>query len=161
MEWQYNRLYKSFFGIGAALVCFMLLFPILRSVPAGAQLTTADSREAERDARIRTFFEFLQAGSISTAFDRFLEHSPLSSADTVDLRRDVSELNRFGDILGWERYDTRPVGTSVVVVRYILQYDQYPVIWSFAFYRKPPPRTAITTSNPWVLVELQFDTNLL
>ena len=169
MEQQCNRLYKSLLGMGATLVCFLLLLPALRIIPADAQSQPASadiSRDSELDERIRAFFDSLQRGNLSTAFDGLLAQSPLHSPAAMphqtDLRNKVGEArDQFGEILNWEQYDTKPIGTDVVVMRYILKYDQYPVIWTFSFYRKPSSLPGlINPSNRWVVVGLQFDTSL-
>ena len=167
MKQQNTRLYKTLFGAGAALVCFLLVLPTLRIMPVGAQpQTSVDTREQELDARILTFFRTLQnTPSSSAAFEDLLVQSPLNSPGAAlqlaDLKSQVDEMkNKFGDILHWERYDSKPIGTDVMVMRYILKYDQYPVVWSFAFYRKPSP-SSIINPNRWVLVEIEFEPSLL
>ena len=167
MKPQYNQLYKSLFGIGAVVLCCVLLFHVLRSVPAGAQTQPAAGAtgEQELDTRITTFFRTLQTGTSALAFATLLHDSPLSSDSTLvaALVNNVDNMNtQFDGILSWERHpDSKTIGSDIIVIRYILKYNEYPVIWSFAFYRKPP-RTAVTGPTPnWVLVELQFDTKLL
>ena len=167
MKKNYHQLYKSLIGIGAATVCILLLMPALRIIPAGAQGTPADiSRDQELEAKITAFFESLQqGGNLAAAFDRLLVQSPLNSPAALphqtDLRNRVSEMReQFGEILHWERYDSKPIGTDVMVVRYVLKHDQYPVIWTFAFYRKPSPSPGVSNLNRWVVVGLQCDSNL-
>jgi len=169
MEQQYNQRYRNLLGIGAVLICFLLLLPALRFMPADAQSqsTSADiSRDIELDDRVRAFFDSLQRENLSAAFEGLLVQSPLSSPAAMqqhtDLRNKVAEArNQFGEILNWEKYDTKPIGTDVVIVRYVLKYDQYPVIWTFMFYRKPSSSPGIPNPNRWVVVGLQFDPNLL
>jgi hypothetical protein len=68
---------------------------------------------------------------------------------------------RLGAILSFEKLDTKRIGTSITLVQYVLMYDRHPVVWTFAFYRKPSSTPSITTSSPtWVLVELRFDTDM-
>ena len=166
MERKHDRLYKNLFSIGVALVCVLLLLSVLRTVPAGAQSSLDSSTVQLLDTRITTFFRALQqegATASTSVFTDFLGQSPLGSDESqvTTLRRDVNALiGQFGDILHWERYDTRQIGTNTIVIRYVLLYDQYPVIWSFAFYRKPSLTPGINP-NPWTLVGLQFDPNLL
>ena len=166
MKQQHNQLYKSIFGIGAVVLCCVLLFPVLRSVPAGAQTQPAagTTGEPELDTRITTFFRTLQTGTSALAFATLLHDSPLGSDSTLvaALVNNVDNMrNEFGEIFGSERLEPKRIGTDVIVLRYILKYDEYPVIWSFAFYRKPSRTATVTPTHTWVLVELQFDTKLL
>jgi hypothetical protein len=88
----------------------------------------------------------------------------------AELRNKVTECKeQFGDILNWEKIEEKKLGNDVVVFRYVLKYDQYPVIWTFAFYRKPPLSSSTPTtislpstpSNPWMLVGLRFGEEIL
>ena len=168
MKRQYDRLHKSLYVIGAVLVCFILLLPTLRVVQVGAQSpgSSADAnRETALDIRIGSFFETLKRGNLPSAFEELLLQSPLGSASAgsqiSELQNQVGELRKdFGDILNWEKYEAKWIGDDVVVLRYILKYEQYPVLWSFAFYRTPASAPSMTMTNPWVLVALHFDTDL-
>jgi hypothetical protein len=168
MERQYNHLYKSLYGMGAALACFLLLVPTFWFIPADAQQSppSADAaREQELDTRITAFFTTLASGNSSAACEEFLRSSPLGAAtsEVTELRNKTEEARtQFGLILDWEKYKTTErVGEDIVVIRYILKYDQYPVIWTFIYYRKPTGALSMPTSNPWVLIDLRFDTNIL
>jgi len=167
MKRRYNSLYKTFLGMGAALVCSLLLLPVLRIIPADAQPISTDGRDQEIEGRIIAFFDSLQRGNLSTAFDGLLIQSPLnlseSASQLAELKNKTEEArNQFGEILNWERYDSKQIGADVIVIRYILKYDRYPVIWSFAFYRKPSSSpVSVMNPNRSVLVEVQFDPSLL
>ena len=165
MERKHDRLYKNLFGIGVALVCFLLLLSVLRTVPAGAQSTMDSGVIQGLERRIETFFGELRrtTPAPTSVFTDFLDQSPLGSdaQRVTELRGNVNAMSgQFGDILHWERYDTRQIGANTIVIRYVLLYDQYPVVWSFVFYRKPSMTPGINT-NLWILVELQFGQSLL
>jgi len=124
-----------------------------------------NGREQEVDAKIRAFFDALSRGNSIAAFDELLRQSPFGSADAVqaqrELRNKVDELSiQFGVILNYEECDTKRIGKDIIVARYILKYENAPVIWSFAFYRKPVASTSITNTNAWTFVQLHFDTDL-
>ena len=166
-QMEHRRLYKQIFSIGTVLLCFLLLLPALRFLPAGAQSQPAtDVGRDEFDARIQFFFETLRRVGSVPAFDELLRGSPLGTSDAnaplTNLRNRVDGLQAdFGDILNWEKLETKRVGTSIVLVRYVLMYDRYPVVWTFTFYRKPPTTPSVTALNQnlWLLVELHFDTD--
>jgi len=167
MKRKYGHLHKSFCGIGVALICFLMLLPFLPFLPVGAQPTPpSDSgREPEVDMKIRLFFEALKGNSTST-FEELLRHSPYDSFDTrqtlPELRKKIEELLlNYGGILNYERYDTKRIGEDLVLSRYILKCENGPIVWTFAFYRKPAATTtSITGSNTWMFQQLHFDTDL-
>ena len=162
MERRYNHLYKSFYGIAAVAVCLLLLFPIFRLI---AQVPPDAGKEQELSARIQTFFTALSRGNSASAFEELLRQSPLNSPNAgmelTKVRNKVEECkNQFGEIVRWEKYDCKQIGEDIIVIRYILKYDQYPVIWTFAFYRKPSSTSSLSSSSIWTLVEVDFGTNL-
>jgi hypothetical protein len=166
MKRQYDILYKNLICIGAALICFLLLLPAFRLTQTEAQIppTGDTNRDSDLDSRIQTFFMTLQRTTISTsAFDELLRGSPLGSLDADQrsgLRSKVDDLKKdFGEIINWEEYESKQIGKDVRLVRYILKYEHYPVIWTFAFYRKPTTSSSSLTAS-WVLVKLEFDTEL-
>ena len=165
MARQYDLLYKNLYGIVAALAFFLLLLPILWLVPIDAQLTsTVDiSREQGLDTRIHEFFSSLKRGS-HTAFEELLQTSAYSTSSAephvTDLRKEVERAGKqFGEIQNWEKYEAKQVGSDIILVRYILKYDQHPVMWTFLFYRKPSSTQSMASPSTWVLIQLYFDTN--
>ena len=176
MERRYDHLYKSLCSIGAVVVCFLLLLPALRFIPVDAQTTpVADpASERELDMRIQTFFRAL--GKVnSSALEEFLRRSVFStsgmdSPSVEQLRIEIDKAKtEFGEIIDFERIESKQIGTDVFVIRYILKYEQHPVMWKFTFYRKPSSTSGLTTPsipsplatpNPWVLIDLRFNIDM-
>jgi len=165
MERRYGRMYKNLFGIGAVVLCVLLLLPSFRFFPAGAQSQpVADTSRDEFDARILVFFDALAMRNSTSAFNELLRSSPLGTPDASEsltaMQSRIDELQtQFGNILLWEKLDTKRIGSNIVLVRYVLMYDHYPTVWTFTFYRKPTTSTTLTTPG-WVLVELHFETDM-
>ena len=164
MERQYRQLCKNLLGIGAVLLCVALL-PSFRFLPVSAQTQPADTnRGDELDTRIQVFFDALSRGNSTSAFNELLRSSPLLGSPDgnealTEIQHRVEGLSQFGNIINWEKLDTRPIGTSITLVRYVLMYDQYPVVWTFTIYRKPAAATSL--ANPgWGIVELHFSTDI-
>ena len=171
MERRYNHLYKNLCGMGVVVVCFLLLLPALRFIPADAQTTPpADpASERELDTRIVTFFRALMRSN-SSALDEFLRRSVFSasgmdSPSVEQLRTEIDKAKtEFGEIIDFERIEFKRVGEDVYVFRYILKYEQHPVMWKFTFYRKPSGTSSLSTGttsplatpNPWILIDLRF-----
>jgi len=166
MKQQYDVLFKKLIGMGAVLICFLLLLPTLRFIPTEAQTTsTADTtRDSDFDSRIQTFFTAIKRGDYTSAFEGLLHQSLLASLDTEQrskFRSGIDDLEKeFGKLISWERYESKDIGKDIVQVRYIFKYEQHPVIWTFSFYRKPVVAPISGTSTSWVLVGLNFDTEL-
>ncbi|MDR2754782.1 MAG: hypothetical protein LBC20_03665 [Planctomycetaceae bacterium] len=150
--------YLLFFGV--ILLLFLLFLPSIPLRPAGAQPTNSDSYK-ELDDKIRTFFDHLMSGNTTNAFENLLLQSPLgsSSAPVTEIRTKLDETKKHvGEFHAYESYQAKPVGKDIVLIRYILKCEYYPVIWTFTFYRKPSLQSS--TGTPWQLVEMRFDSNL-
>lgn len=169
MKRHYYSLLKYCCGITAAWVGLWVLFLALPLTSTDAQtLTTADSsREAELDAKIDTFFDALMRDNTVSAFDELLRGSAYGTPETAEkrdqLRRETDAFKeQFGAIVRWEKYETTMVGEDVLILRSILKYEQYPVMWTFTFYRKPVPATSLFTpgTNLWTIIALDFSTQL-
>jgi hypothetical protein len=166
MTRQHDLLYKNLYGIGAALVFLLLLLPTLRLMPTDAQLapTTDISRELGLDVKILDFFMGLKRGNHTPALEELLRQSSYGSSNAEtqlsNLRKEIEKAGTlFGEIQTWEKYEVRQIGSDIILVRYILKYDRYPVMWTFLFYRKPSSTLGMTGSSPWELIELYFDPN--
>lgn len=167
-------------GAAALLIlAALLLLPSIPVTPVGAQGTvTPTDTTQDFDERIRTFFEQLKTGSTTVAFDNLTQNSPLGAktagVQVTDMRTRYEETKRsvFGEILDWEKHGSKRIGADIVVVRYILKFENYPMIWTFTFYRKPMPQgslsappisgvsTASVNPNAWTLIEMRFDSSL-
>ena len=156
------------------MMLLLLALPSVPVVPVGAQGTvTPQDTTREFDDKIRTFFDQLKSGSTTIAFDTLLLNSPLGSSTASgpisDMRARFEETkkNLFGEILDSERHSSKRIGEDIVVVRYILKCENYPMIWTFTFYRKPLSSGSVSSGststgnkNSWNLIEMRFDSNL-
>ena len=157
----------------------VLVLPSIPAIPVGAQGTSTPIDPArDFDERIQSFFDQLKTGNTTVAFDNILLESPLgattASGQISDMRARFEETkkNLFGEILSFERYGSKRIGEDIIVVRYILKCENYPMIWTFTFYRKPVSQTSLTSgslgsgttsvtnTNRWNLIEMRFDSNL-
>ncbi|MDR1141073.1 MAG: hypothetical protein LBL62_05215 [Planctomycetaceae bacterium] len=155
-----RRLQYLFCG-GTILLLFLLFLPSVPLPPAGAQQATGDSYK-ELDDKIRSFFDHLiSSGNTTNAFENLLLQSPLgsSSAPVTEIRSKLDDTKKqVGEFHAYEFFQAKPVGKDIVLIRYILKCEYYPVVWTFTFYRKPSLQGS--TGTPWQLVEMRFDSNL-
>ncbi|MDR1964898.1 MAG: hypothetical protein LBQ50_14090 [Planctomycetaceae bacterium] len=160
MSKRNRRQLQYLLGGGTILLLFLLLIPSIPVHQAGAQPASGDSYK-ELDDKIKTFFDTLLSGNTTNAFENLLLQSPLgsSSAPVAEVRTKLDETKKqVGDFHAYEFYQAKPVGKDIVLIRYILKCEYYPVIWTFTFYRKPSLQGS--TGAPWQLVEMRFDSNL-
>ena len=164
---QNGYLYRNLCGIGAALICLLLLLPALpfRTVEAQSQPLNDTSGEHETDAKIQVFFDALMKGESSSAFDELFRQgtfkSPIEKEQASTMMRGrLGEASvRLGEILDYKIYDTKRIDEDIVLSRYILKFEDGPTLWTFMFYRKPTA-AGITNDNPWRLVAINFDGDL-
>ena len=165
MKRNKGHLYKNFCVVGAALIGCLLLLPSLPFFPAGAQTPSLND---EVDVQIHAFFTTFsssRSNSAVSAFEELLRQSPYDFSETgkamTDLRKKTGELSeQRGAILHHEKYDSKEIGKDIIVSRYILKYENGPVVWTFVFYRKPAMTTSLASLNTWMFVQLHFDTDL-
>jgi hypothetical protein len=145
---------------GIVLLLFLLFLPSVPLRPVGAQQATGDPYK-ELDEKIRSFFDSLISGNTTSAFENLLFQSPLgsSSAPVAEIRNKLDDTKKhIGEFHAYEYYEAKPIGKDIVLIRYILKCEYYPVVWTFTFYRKPSLQSS--TGTPWQLVEMRFDSNL-
>jgi hypothetical protein len=158
-----NKITNCFLFSGIILFVGVLLI----SYVARAQPYAPTEPYKELDDRIKSFFEDIIANPASaSAFDSILATGSLSSTGNL-IDSSISEMKtklddvkiRFGNFKDFEKIDAKPIGKDLVIIRYLLKCELYPVVWSFTFYRRPNSTTSLTTPQ-WQTIGLRFDTNL-
>ncbi|MDR0703395.1 MAG: hypothetical protein LBF88_00230 [Planctomycetaceae bacterium] len=161
MSKQNIRRLQYLLGGGTLLLFLFLLFlPSMLLRPAEAQ-PVIDNSHKELEDKIRAFFVQLINGNTTNAFEDLLLQSPLgsSSAPVAEIRTKLDETKKHvGEFHTYEQYHSKSIGKDIVLMRYILKGEYYPVIWTFTFYRKSSLQGSTGTS--WQLIELRFDSNL-
>ncbi|CAB4242986.1 conserved exported protein of unknown function [Methylacidimicrobium sp. AP8] len=102
-------------------------------------------------ALVERFFKDLIAGEIQKAFQDLLVTSRLSSRHenlSVLMDKTAQAFTYYGKATGFEPYDTRAVGSRLLVVTYLLDLDLQPLRWRFVYYR---PEEA------WKLIDIRVD----
>ena len=113
--------------------------------------------------RVNDFFRQLaQEKDPAIAFDRLLEGGPLERHPRIKvLVEKVANFDsKYGDFSAAVPISERAVGPDqqVVLLKYLYEAQEYPVVWNFTFYRQPASRLGDT--RKWVVVGVRFDTDL-
>lgn len=112
--------------------------------------------------RVSLFFESFSLEKTPEAFQELLAGSALLGRED-DLRQLVAQTaqlpTKYGRYRGTEQIGARRVGQDLVLLRYLGKHDQCPVVWTFVFYRPPPP-AGTTPAEPeaWRIVSIDFHT---
>ncbi|MDR2171213.1 MAG: hypothetical protein LBP59_13805 [Planctomycetaceae bacterium] len=156
---------KYFLFIG--IISFIVV--LLISFAAPAQQYAPSEPYKELDDRIKQFFDEIIANSSSaSAFDSLLTTGSTTTTNSL-IDTSISEMKtklddvktRFGNFKDYEKIDAKPIGKDLVIIRYLLKCESYPVVWTFTFYRRPnATTTTIVTTTQWQTIGLRFDTNL-
>lgn len=109
------------------------------------------SEVASPKAKVENFFNLLQKGNVSVAYDTLFEGSTLSTDKPQEvslLKKQTEIVSLFGKILGYELVHEEKLSNSVVRFVYFLKSEKHPTTWEFYFY-KP--------KSNWFLVNMMFN----
>ncbi len=143
-------------GVAAALVC--------GAIPAwsASEAPPADPIIEMLQGRAAHFLDQVAAGNVQVACEQLLADSPLLK-QTEAIRQVVARIQGLKDTAGacrgHEAVGAKRVGGDVVLLRYMAKCDQFPVLWTFVFYR-PPATEPRPGESIWWVVSVRFDTQL-
>jgi len=147
----------------------VFLWASITGLPGGSAVAWSAQQPAATDplleslqARADQFLADVAAGEVQTACEQFLSGSPLlKQSEAVEkLVEKIQALKQqVGACRAYEMVTARRIGSDVVLMRYVVKCDDFPVVWSFVFYR-PPAAEPATGENAWRVVSLRFDTQI-
>ena len=113
--------------------------------------------------RVDTFFSSFRSPTTGPeqAHRDFVSGSPLEDRDDelTKLVQQAEKLSgRYGDVSGHERVVEKTFGQDLVVLKYLLKAEKFPIVWHFYFYRTA--KNGMLIGRQWTLIELRFDTDL-
>jgi hypothetical protein len=114
--------------------------------PSWAQDVTDSRRAGSPDVLAQAFLQQVQSGAVEVAFDTLLKGSPIAEqGQQYQMLKTQAQVTLpvMGRALGFERLDENRVGTSVVVVKYLMRHEKDAITWTFVFYR-PVDRWMVT-----------------
>ena len=84
------------------------------------------------------FLNRIGKGEVAAAYDQLFTGSPmLAQPMQIDLlkRQTEASIPVYGKILGFELYEEREFGQSLVELVYIQRLEKHPLVWKMWFYR--------------------------
>jgi len=121
----------------------------------------ADPAVAKLDDTMGRFFELLGKGDAAKALNDLLKDSGLlrqSDALKGLLEKSKDLDKKYGRYRGFDRIDAKRIGKDLILVRYLYKCEEFPVVWTVAFYRDF--KRGDVDANSWGIVSLRFDTDL-
>ena len=100
------------------------------------------------------FFNLLQKGQIEEAYAGFTKGSKIieKPEDLRVLKQKTKEaIEVFGAIVGYELFETKPVGSRLLRRTYLSLGAEFPLRWRFYFYN---------ANNRWRLIDMRVDDKL-
>jgi hypothetical protein len=123
-------------------------------VPMAAQAQAAPAA-TQPDAAIEHFMQTVQSGKVREALLGLASNSPLlvkNLGDAATLTAQVQQaITMYGPVIGWERIETKPLGTMIRRETYIVQHRDMVTRWRFMFVR---------TNTGWIAASFNFDDSL-
>jgi hypothetical protein len=135
--------------------------------PASAQVSRDLVSEEELEIlteRVDTFFKSFRSTATGPkqALRDFVGGSPLEAREE-EMTKLVENAERlkvtYGEVSGHEPVAQKNFGKDLVVLKYLLKAEKFPIVWHFYFYRGGNNGMLIS-GRQWKLIELRFDTDL-
>ena len=156
----------------------VVLASVILIVGLGCVVLLGQGTRAEEDVlvvailheKVDSFFKNLAGGGPTQitavtpdeAFDALLVGSPL-----IDPRQRQSLVDRtsqfddkYGRFISSERIAAKRVGQHVVVLKYLYKAENFPVVWTFTYYRNFKLLDRTVETENWIVIAVRFDTRL-
>ena len=145
------------------LSLLLAVFFSLASPTLGAEeATIVDPIVGKLHEKITRFFDRLANPEEGAAFNDLLLGSPLSerTAAVKELIERSKELpGRYGTRRDSEQISAKRIGKDVIVLKYLLKYEKFPVVWYFVYYRDFA-RLTPASDDYWIVISMRFDTQV-
>lgn len=113
---------------------------------------------------IEKLFQALENEQVQpqAAMREFLDTTPLKNIDAESFNTIASNLqvmkSKIGDVLDSELVETKQVGSSVTIYKYLLKGSNSVSVWTFIYYRPPAGNGAGSAAQ---LLHVAFQTDVL
>jgi hypothetical protein len=110
---------------------------------------------AEPAKMVPIFFKQLELNRVNGAYDELLRGSKIAEVkeDVDNLKGKTREaIRNFGDIIGYELVQSKPVGGHLLSLTYLSIGKNYPIRWRFFFYK---------ATDSWRLIDIRISDRLM
>src|SRR5688572_31771237 len=119
-------------NVARTIGCCLALLMVIAASDAAAQNETSDAELAVLEEHVDTFLQKVAAADVQRGLAELLRGSPLlkqteAVANLEKKTRDIPSL--YGEVRDSEWISTRRIGKSVVLVRYLANCENYPLVW--------------------------------
>jgi hypothetical protein len=145
-----------------ALVASLVWFLASGGAMAQSEQRADDPEVQLLEQNVELFLEQID-GNVREALQDLLKGSPLSSQTEAINSLDQKArgiTSQYGAILDFERASSRKIGKRVVLVRYLLNCENCPLVWYVTYYHTQKRGETSRSGENWVVVSLRFDTNV-
>ncbi len=147
-----------------------LLLGVVAATIATFSTTVAQAQDAEAEnARIREmlqqkaeyFLDDVANDEIQAAYEDLLKDGPLKDFINESALADKTGKlkTKYGRARDFQLVQSESIGKNLVVMKYLQEFSQFPVVWYFTFYRTGEDLQS-RNDKDWVVVTVRFDTNL-
>ena len=119
-----------------------------------SEALNSDALPAEIKDKISAFFQRLETTEVRPAIETVIQGGTIGQNPTqVEnlISQIQNSINIYGKVTGNIYVDSINIGDSLCKASYISKHLNYPLRWTFIFYK--------STSN-WVLINIEFDDNV-
>ena len=135
-----------------------------RSLVAQETEQLADPVVIKLAQRVMRFLDAVPTADAGEAFNNLLAGSPLlKQTDAVETlaKTSAEAMTRYGAYRGSDQLSAKRIGKDLVLMKYLLKCEQFPLVWYFAFYRDFSHQSNTSTiDDPWIVISVRFDTQV-
>lgn len=117
-------------------------------------LVSAEELPSGIKAKIDLFFQQVQKGELQPALEKITEGGMVGNNE-AQLKNLVAQImnavNLYGTITSYEYVQSSMVGESLCQAVFLSKNVQYPLRWTFIFYK---------STTDWILINIEFDDNI-
>lgn len=146
----------------ALMIALLLACLTLVSFATRAQNSSRNDPQLEvLDQKLKDFLRAIVDDDVHTAYQDLLSGSPLArQTDAVaNLELKTKELEtKYGAFRSVEQISAKRVGADLVLMKYLFNCENFPVVWYFTYYRMYKRGEA--PRDNWAVVAMRFDTDV-
>jgi hypothetical protein len=138
---------------GTTMFFLAMMFSLTARVWS-SETVSSDPLPSEIKEKISAFFQRLETAEVRPAIEGVIQGGTIGQNPT-QVENLISQIqnsvNIYGKVTGNIYVDSINIGDSLCKASYISKHVNYPLRWSFIFYK---------STSSWVLINIEFDDNV-